>query len=146
VDLNQIRKDIRFVFDENKNRNRINNEEIALVATPVPTATQPLVPQTWTQTRTPCDICGKIGHKAIDCFTKPENAHKLAAFRARRQETPNGTNPTGIICEFCNKPYHTAANCNIKKFIDLNLDMLPDNIDVIENAKYNDFLVLQKEE
>jgi hypothetical protein len=58
-----------------------------------------------------------------------------------------------ILCWYKNKvvgPFPTIPNDieteNIKKFIDLNLDMLPDNIDVIENAKYNDFLVLQKEE
>ena len=125
VSLIQIRKDIRFVFDEHKNNNNEGQkEEIALVATPVQAAAQttPAIPATWTQTRTPCDICGKIGHRAADCFSKPENAHKLAAFRARRGLNNNGTgtNGGGIICDFCKKPNHTEATCHIKQFIEAN--------------------------
>ena len=28
-----------------------------------------------------CSLCGRQGHKAIDCFSRPENAHKRSSSR-----------------------------------------------------------------
>ena len=52
-----------------------------------------------------------------------------------------------ILCWYKNKfvgPFSTIPNDiekdNIKKFIDSHLDMLPDSIGAIENAKYDELI------
>jgi hypothetical protein len=63
-----------------------------------------------------CSLCGKQGHKSVDCYTRPENAHKNPRNKANQKVlvTASPTRST-ISCTYCQKTGHTEENCFKKR-------------------------------
>ena len=76
-----------------------------------------------------CTICGKIGHKSVDCFTLPQNSKKKEEYmknmrEKNRKNQKNQANQNNgqqkrdlskIRCYACNKMGHYKINCPEKK-------------------------------
>ena len=62
-----------------------------------------------------CRVCGKIGHKAIDCFIRPENKDKKEAYtkkmKEKREKHGNKGKAQDIQCYNCKKFGHYKSNC-----------------------------------
>jgi hypothetical protein len=50
-----------------------------------------------------CSLCGKQGHKSVDCYTRPENAHKNPHNKAPNKALVTEGPPT---CTYCKKTGH----------------------------------------
>ena len=68
-----------------------------------------------------CRLCGKIGHKAADCWTNEANKHKRPKNykgKGSKPETANVTSTTTKkkeTCAHCHKPGHNIKDCWKKK-------------------------------
>jgi hypothetical protein len=63
-----------------------------------------------------CSLCGKQGHKSVDCYTHPEKAHKNPRNKVNQKALVT-TSPTRstISCTYCQKTGHTEKNCFKKR-------------------------------
>jgi cobalamin biosynthesis Co2+ chelatase CbiK len=50
-----------------------------------------------------CSLCGKEGHKSVDCYSNPENVHKKPGYKAAALTTTSSTPKVDITCHYCNK-------------------------------------------
>jgi hypothetical protein len=59
-----------------------------------------------------CSLCGKQGHKSVDCYTRPENAYKNSRNKVNQQALV-ATSPqrSTISCTYCKKTGHTEKKC-----------------------------------
>jgi cobalamin biosynthesis Co2+ chelatase CbiK len=62
-----------------------------------------------------CCLCGKQGHKSVDCYSRPENAHKKHGYKAAALTTTSSTPKADITCQYCHKKGHTEKQCFKKK-------------------------------
>ena len=64
-----------------------------------------------------CRICGKIGHKATDCFTLPENKEKKREYMKQRNDKrgKNSRNQKSIQCFHCKAHGHIKRDCPLLK-------------------------------
>jgi hypothetical protein len=53
-----------------------------------------------------CSLCGKQGHKSVECWNKPENAHKKAGAKLP-DNALSATTKSSVTCSYCHKPGHT---------------------------------------
>jgi hypothetical protein len=53
---------------------------IMLVDTPPPKGKRVPI-----QFKKSCCLCGKHGHKSVDCYSRPDNAHKKPGYKANNQ-------------------------------------------------------------
>ena len=61
-----------------------------------------------------CRVCGKVGHKAVDCFTLPQNKAKKEEFMKRVKDKKKGRgkgNPKGVQCFKCKEYGHIRKDC-----------------------------------
>jgi hypothetical protein len=65
-----------------------------------------------------CSLCGKQGHKSIDCYYRPENAHKNPGYMEAALTTTSLTPNAYITCHYCQKKGHTEKQCFKKKIED----------------------------
>jgi hypothetical protein len=63
-----------------------------------------------------CSLFGKIGHKSVDCYTRPENSHKNPRNKANQMALVT-TSParSTISCTYCQKTGHTEKHCFKKR-------------------------------
>jgi hypothetical protein len=57
-----------------------------------------------------CRLCGKQGHKSVDCWNKPENTHKKPGAKLP-DKALSATTKSSITCYYCHKTGHTEHNC-----------------------------------
>jgi hypothetical protein len=51
-----------------------------------------------------CSLCGKQGHKSIECYSRTENAHKKPGYTAAAHTTTTPSTPRAeITCHYCHK-------------------------------------------
>jgi hypothetical protein len=60
-------------------------------------------------------LCGKQCHKSVDCYSRPENAHKKPGYKAAALITTSSTTKSDITCHCCNKKGHTEKQRFKKK-------------------------------
>jgi hypothetical protein len=66
------------IFDSlHTNKEAAPKGSVMLVATPPPEGKK--FPKHFKQS---CSLCGKQGHKSVDLYSRPENAHKRPGFKA----------------------------------------------------------------
>jgi hypothetical protein len=68
-----------------------------------------------TQFKKNCSLCGKQGHKSVDCYSRSENAHKKPGYAAAALTTTSSTPKADIACHYCHKKGHTEKQCFKKK-------------------------------
>jgi hypothetical protein len=55
-----------------------------------------------------CSLCGKQGHKSVDCYTRPENAHKNPHNKVGNKALVTASPPRSTsTCTYCQKTGHT---------------------------------------
>jgi hypothetical protein len=57
-----------------------------------------------------CSLCGKKGHKSMDCWNKHENANKKAGAKLP-DNALFATTKSSVTCPYCHKPGHTEQQC-----------------------------------
>jgi hypothetical protein len=62
-----------------------------------------------------CSSCGKQEHKSVDCYSRPENAHKKPGYTAAALTTTSSPPKADITCHYCHKKGHTQKQCFKKK-------------------------------
>jgi hypothetical protein len=64
-----------------------------------------------------CSLCGRQGHKSVNCFSRLENAHKKPGFKAieKALTTTAPTSKSCLTCTYCQKPGHAEKRCYKKK-------------------------------
>jgi hypothetical protein len=63
-----------------------------------------------------CSLCGEQGHKSVDCYTRPENAHKNPRNKVIQQAFVATSPPRYTIsCTYCKKTGHAEKNCFKKR-------------------------------
>jgi hypothetical protein len=64
-----------------------------------------------------CSLCGKQRHNSVDCFSRPENAHKKPGFMSNEKAltTTAPTSKSSLTCTYCQKPDHKEKRCYKKK-------------------------------
>ena len=72
-----------------------------------------------------CKLCGKKGHKAIDCWDNPKNIAKRPKNYNSKKGNESATTAKSqtnkpIHCDYCNKDYHTIDKCFKKQKDDKN--------------------------
>ena len=69
------------------------------------------------QVKTDCRLCGKKGHKAVDCWENPKNADKRPkTWKTKAKETAAiGADHKSKTCTHCGKKGHTIDYCWKKK-------------------------------
>jgi hypothetical protein len=70
------------------------------------------------QLKKSCSLCGKQGHKSVNCFSRPENANKKPGFKANEKALTTTTPTparTSITCTHCKKTGHSEKQCYKKK-------------------------------
>jgi hypothetical protein len=65
-----------------------------------------------------CSRCGKQGHKSVDCYQDPKNAHKnpraAATAAAAITNPPSAVRPP-LFCTYCKGTNHTIDRCFKKR-------------------------------
>jgi hypothetical protein len=61
-----------------------------------------------------CSLCGKQGHKSVDCWNKPENAHKKPSAKLP-DKALSVTTKSSVTCKYYHKPGHTEQQCYKKR-------------------------------
>jgi hypothetical protein len=109
VTLESVMDDHRSIF-ESLHTNKIATPKgpVILVTTPPPKGKQ--FPK---QFKKSCSFCGKQGHKSVDCFSRPENAHKKPGLIANEKAltTTAPTSKSSLTCTYYQKPGHTEKRC-----------------------------------
>jgi hypothetical protein len=80
-----------------------------------------------TQVKSNCNLCGKRGHKSVDCWDHPRNINKRpGSYKGPRNESPGKAKATSmvekakLVCTYCHKQDHLEANCFKKKAMEKN--------------------------
>mgnify|MGYP003529781724 CR=1 FL=1 len=71
------------------------------------------------QIKTDCNVCGKKGHKGVDCWENPKNAHKRPKNWKSKAEKSNSAliadtktaTKKDLFCTYCKKTNHKVENC-----------------------------------
>jgi hypothetical protein len=59
-----------------------------------------------------CSLCGKQGHKSVDCYTRPENAHNYPHRKATNKALVTAGPPQSTLtCTYCKKTGHAEKIC-----------------------------------
>jgi hypothetical protein len=59
-----------------------------------------------------CSLFGKQGHKSVECYTRPENAHKNPHNQATNKPLGTAGPPRSpLSCTYCKKTGHAEKNC-----------------------------------
>jgi hypothetical protein len=96
VTLESVMDDYRNIFESLHTQNKAPAKGSVMLL-----ATQPPKGNTFPkQFKKSCSLCGKQGHKSIDCFSRPENAHKKPGFKLNEKAltttTPTSKNVTHL--------------------------------------------------
>jgi hypothetical protein len=86
-----------------------------------------------------CRLCGKIGHKAIDCWTNEANKNKRPKnYKPRKPENANVTSTTNKKkeqCSHCHKLGHNVKDCWKKKAEDSKQGTKPDTTTSTDSSR-----------
>jgi hypothetical protein len=59
-----------------------------------------------------CSLCGKQGHKSVDCYSRLENAHKNPHNKAVTKALVAASSPRSTVtCTYLQKTGHTVKQC-----------------------------------
>ena len=122
LSLEQVKEELRQTFGNNKIKNSTSNYSRNRNNDTVLVARQGFKKKV----KTDCRICGKKGHKAVDCWNNPKNANKNPKSKYKQMNeaatvtTSNRTNDKSDdkkarYCTYCNKNGHTIDYCWAKK-------------------------------
>jgi hypothetical protein len=113
VTLDSVIDDYRNIFEFlHTNKKATPKGSVTLVATPPPKGKK--FPKQFMKS---CSLCGKQGHRSLDCFSRPENAQKKPGFMFN-EKALTITAPTSRpspTCTHCQKTGHTEKRCFKKK-------------------------------
>jgi hypothetical protein len=61
-----------------------------------------------------CSLCGKQGHKSVNCWNKSENAHNKPGAKIP-DKALSATTKSSVTCPYCHKTGHTEQQCYKKR-------------------------------
>jgi hypothetical protein len=93
-----LRERLRAKFRRNKMSDSIKRDEVALYAK---------------QFKGTCNVCGKIGHKGVDCFTLEKNKRKKEEYMKKmsNRKNVNENDKSNVKCYNCEKMGHYSNEC-----------------------------------
>ena len=99
-----LRERLRVKFRRNKMNDYMKRDEVALYAK---------------QFKGTCNVCGKIGHKGVDCFTLEKNKRKKEEYMKKMNNKKNKgkgkQDKSKVKCYSCQKMGHYSNECPDKK-------------------------------
>jgi hypothetical protein len=99
VTLESVLKEFRQKFaSSKKTSNPGKSKHVLLLPTPKKSSPKKL--------KKDCSLCGKKGHKSVDCWNKPEHAHKNPGAKLP-DKTLSATTKSSVTCPNCHKTGHT---------------------------------------
>jgi hypothetical protein len=114
ISIENLKRDMRPVYNHNTNSTFSHGKNIELVLSAVQSRGKPRCKKVF---KGDCRICGEKGHKAADCWESDRNKYKRPS---NCKSSPGGRSDKSddkkkLHCTYCNKDGHTMDRCFRKK-------------------------------